>query len=140
MTLFAVVVVLTALAALEIVLTRLRLRGAGGAGRTRVPARLVDAHTAIGLLALVVWTTFLAAPEDSAPGAPVVGLLGLALWWVEVGLGLLLLLRWLPSRGRHSGESQTDGWSRGPWLSLLAHVGLFAGTIVFSIAYAGSSV
>ena len=47
-----IVYILTALAAVVIVLTRLRLRQeTGGAGRFQVGRRLVDVHTTAGVLA-----------------------------------------------------------------------------------------
>ena len=49
-------------------LTRLRMRGGQGAGRFHVGNRLLDVHTVAGVLALVVWTVFLIAPEDSPVG------------------------------------------------------------------------
>ena len=65
MSLPVIVYVLTALAAVVVVLTRLRMRHGQGAGRFHVGNRLLDLHTVTGVLALVVWTTFLIAPEDS---------------------------------------------------------------------------
>jgi len=136
-----VVYVLTALAALVVVLTRLRLGGAaGGGGRHVVPRRLLTVHLLAGILALVVWTVFLVSPDDSAPGSALVGVVALGFWWVVAGAGLLLLARWLPSKGRHAGEGTSDAWAGGPWLSLLAHLGMAAGVVVFTYAYVSSAV
>lgn len=133
------VVVLTVLAAVDIALTRLRLQGEA-AGRTDGGQRLLRFHTPLGVAALVVWTVFLVAPEDSVLGGPLVGVLALALWWVTSILGLLFLARWLPTSGRHASEGRTDGWSKGPWLSLLAHLGLVGGVVVFTAAYLTAAV
>jgi hypothetical protein len=125
-----IVYVLTALAAVVILLTRLRLgRGDGGAGRLQMGRGLVNVHTVAGLLALVLWVVFLVIDNDA------VGIAALAFWWIVVVAGLLILVRWLPSHGKHASAGQEDSWSEGPGLSILAHVGMLVGVIVFSWAY-----
>jgi hypothetical protein len=136
-----IVYILTALAAVVIVLTRLRLgRGDRGAGRLQMGRGLVNLHTAAGVLALVLWVVFLVADEDSAAGSEVVGIIALACWWVVVVAGLLILVRWLPSRGKHASDRQEDSWSDGPGLSILAHVGMLVGVSVFTWAYLTAAV
>lgn len=136
-----IVYVLTALAAVVIVLTRLRLaRNDGGGGQFQISHLLLNGHVVTGSLALVVWLAFLAFPEDSAPGDPVVGILALAFWWITAILGLLILMRWLPAKGRHATTATKDSWSEGPGLSILAHVGLVAGVVVFTFAYLTAAV
>jgi hypothetical protein len=135
-----IVYVLTALAAVVVVLTRLRMRGGQGAGRAHVGQRLLDVHTGAGVLALVVWTVFLVVPESSPAGSSTVGIVGLGLWWVVTVAGLLILVRWLPSRGKHASEGRHDTWSEGPGLSVLAHVGMLVGVLVFTFAYLTSAV
>ncbi len=135
-----IVYVLTALAAVVVVLTRLRLGKEEGAGRVNVGSGLLTVHTVAGLLALVVWVVYLVSPESTVTGGPVVGIVALALWWVVTFAGLLILVRWMPSRGRHSTVAQQDTWSDGPGLSILAHVGMLVGVLVFSYAYATSLV
>ena len=136
-----VVYILTALAAVVVVLTRLRLgKEGGGAGRIEVGRGLLNLHTLAGSLALLCWVVYLVADEDSPLGGPALGILALACWWVTAFAGLLVLVRWLPSRGRHATEGRDDTWSEGPGLSLLAHVGMLAGVLVFTYAYAGSLV
>jgi hypothetical protein len=131
-----IVYILTALAAVVIVLTRLRLgRGDQGAGRLQMGRGLVNLHTVAGVLALVLWVVFLVADEDSAAGGEVVGIIALACWWVVVVAGLLILVRWLPTRGKHASDGQEDSWSDGPGLSILAHVGMLVGVSVFTWAY-----
>jgi hypothetical protein len=131
-----IVYVLTALAAVVIVLTRLRLgRGDQGAGRLQMGHGLVNLHTVAGVLALVLWVVFLVADEDSAAGSEVVGIIALACWWLVVVAGLLILVRWLPTRGKHASVGKEDSWSDGPGLSILAHVGMLVGVIVFTWAY-----
>ncbi|MBA3781378.1 MAG: hypothetical protein H0X12_05920, partial [Nocardioides sp.] len=136
-----IIYILTALAGVVVVLTRLRLsRDEGGAGQYRVSNPVLNVHTVAGVLALVLWVLFLAFPEDSVPGDPVVGIVALALWWVVAVAGLLVLLRWLPSHGRHSVEASEDTWSEGPGLSVLAHVGMVVGVLVFTWGYLTSAV
>ena len=136
----AIIYVLTALAAVVVVLTRLRMRGGQGAGRFHVGGRLLDVHTFSGVLALIVWTVFLAAPESSSAGSATVGIIGLGLFWIVTVAGLLILVRWLPSHGKHASEGVQDKWSEGPGLSVLAHVGMLVGVIVFTIAYLTNGV
>jgi hypothetical protein len=135
-----VVYILTALAAVVVVLTRLRLREEAGARRHRIGTGLLNVHTLFGVLALGSWLVFLLAPEDTVAGGGLVGIIALGLWWVTVLAGLLLLVRWLPSRGRHASGPIEDSWSEGPGLSILAHVGLLVGVLVFSYAYLTSAV
>lgn len=133
------VYVLTALAAVVVVLTRLRL-GGGGAGRASVGSTLVNTHSIAGGLALLTWVAFLVAPEDNPLGTSTFGIVSLACWWATAIAGLLILLRWLPSRGRHASEGRADSWSEGPGLSLLAHLGMVVGVCAFTWAYLTSAV
>ena len=137
MSIEVIVYILTALAAVVVVLTRLRLgKQEGGAGRVSVGPSLLNLHTVAGVLALVVWVAYLIAQEDTAVGGELAGIIGLALWWVVTLAGLLILVRWIPSRGRHADTAQEDTWSEGPGLSILAHVGMLVGVLVFTYAYA----
>ncbi len=124
-----VVYVLTALAAVVVVLTRLRLSKQAAAGRHSVGAGIVNVHTVCGVLALVTWVVYLVGTND------LVGVVGLAFWWLTTLAGLLILLRWLPSRGRHATAARDDTWSEGPGLSVLAHIGMFVGVLVFTWFY-----
>jgi hypothetical protein len=130
-----IVYVLTALAAVVVLLTRLRLgRGEGGAGRLQMGPGLVDVHTVTGVIALGTWVAFLVTGND------VLGIVALAFWWIVVTAGLGILVRWLPTRGKHASEGQEDSWSEGPGLSILAHVGMLVGVGVFTWAYLTSAV
>lgn len=141
MLLEVLVYVLTPLAAVVVVLTRLRLSGDGSAaGRLQISHRLLLLHTGAGALALVLWVLFLAFPADSLLGGSAAGIVAIGLWWVTTVAGLLILARWLPARGKHAQPAATDSWSNGPWLSVLAHVGLLVGTLVFTYAYLTSTV
>jgi hypothetical protein len=123
----SITVVLTVLAAVVVVLTRVRLaKDEGSAGRISIPTGLLNLHTVAGIPALLVWATFLVT------GGAVLGWVGIALWWVTVLAGLLILARWLPAKGRHSSGPRTDTWGEGPGLSVLAHVGLLVGVVIFT--------
>jgi hypothetical protein len=135
-----VVYVLTALSAVVVVLTRLRMRHGQGAGRFHVGNRLLDLHTVSGALAIVVWTVFLVADKDSPAGSATVGIIGLGFYWVVTIAGLLILVRWLPSHGKHASDGSQDSWSDGPGLSVLAHVGMLVGVLVFTFAYLTAKV
>lgn len=132
-----IVYVLTALAAVVVVLTRLRLRRAlAGAGRADIARGPVDVHTAAGALALLTWVVFLVAGDSVGEGAAtLLGLVALVLWWVVALAGLLILTRWLPTRGKHAADATEDSWSSGPGLSVLGHVGMVVGVAVFTYAY-----
>ena len=121
--------VLTALAAVVIVLTRVRLASGEeeAAGRLDIPTVVVNVHTIFGVLALGLWGTFLLGSVSK-----VFGYAGLACWWVTTAAGLLVLARWLPARGRHAAGPASDSWGEGPGLSVLGHVGLLVGSIVWT--------
>jgi hypothetical protein len=139
-TLPVIVWILTVLAAVVVVLTRLRLRRDGAAGRLSISPGLLHAHFVVGVVALVLWLTYLVAPGDSALGGPLVGILAIGAWWVTALCGLLILMRWLPARGRHVSGATTDAWGSGPALSVLAHGGLLVGVLVFTYAYLSAAV
>lgn len=130
-----VVYVFTVLAALIVVLTRLRWRQERVAGRAAVSSRWALWHTVCGVIGFVLWTVFLIAPSSSALGGAAMGIFGLGFWWLVVIFGLLMLVRWLPSHGRHAGSGGRDTWSDGPWLSVLAHVGMLVIALVMTWAY-----
>ncbi|MFC6287919.1 hypothetical protein ACFP3Q_09395 [Nocardioides sp. GCM10027113] len=141
MSLEVIVYVLTALAAVVVVLTRVRLGGEhGGGGALQVGPTLMNVHSVAGVLALVLWLVFLVAGDDTFLGGEAMGIVALAFWWVTVVAGLLILVRWMPSRGRHATTVKSDTWSEGPGLSVLAHVGLLVGVAVFTFAYLTSTV
>ncbi len=132
-----IVYVLTGLAAVVIVLTRLRLgKDDGGAGRADVGRTALNVHTGAGVLALGTWGVFLLG-DDSLDDdrASLVGIVALSLWWIVVLAGLLILVRWMPTHGKHASTGKEDSWSEGPGLSILAHVGMLVGVCVFTYAY-----
>jgi hypothetical protein len=122
------------------VLTRLRLSGAAAAGRFSISSRVPLTHFVAGIVALVLWLGVLVAPDDSLLGGPLVGILAIACWWLTAICGLLILARWLPAKGRHAPEASGDSWSDGPGLSLLAHLGMVVGVLVFTYAYLTAAV
>jgi hypothetical protein len=131
-----IVYILTALAVVVVVLTRLRLRqDSGAAGSVHVGEGFVNLHTVAGSVAIVLWLLWLVADDETVLGGDVVGIVALAFWWITVIAGLLILVRWLPSRGKHASSGTEDTWSEGPGLSILAHVGMLVGVLVFTYFY-----
>lgn len=128
-------IVLTVLAAVVVVLTRVRLAGdSGAAGRLSIPRNVLNTHTFAGGLALLGWVGFLLT------GTRVLGAVSLVLWWLAVVAGLLILARWMPAKGRHSSGPTADTWGEGPGLSVLAHVGLLVGVGVFTVLFLTESI
>lgn len=118
---------LTGLAAVVILLTRVRLGGEGRAsGFADVPRGVLAVHTIAGLVALAAWCSGLVAVIEPLTWV------GLAAWWVVAVCGLLLLARWLPSGGRHAEAKVTDSWGEGAGLSALAHLGMLGGVLFFT--------
>ena len=92
--------------------------------------RLLNVHTVAGVLALAAWVVFLFADDQLTTTAPRwSGIIALALWWIVVLAGLLILVRWMPTHGKHAATASEDSWSEGPGLSVLAHVGMLVGVL-----------
>ena len=130
-----IVYVLTFLSGVVVVLTRVRLSQARAAGQHQVGMGTVNAHTACGVVALVLWVYFLVTGNDSS----LVGIVALFFYWLTALVGLLILMRWVPSRGKHASGTTDDSWSEGPGLSVLAHVGMLVGVLVFTWYFATHS-
>ncbi|WP_188111173.1 hypothetical protein [Nocardioides antri] len=118
---------LTGLAAVVVLLTRMRLSNENQqSGHALVPRSIVNAHTVMGVVALAVWIYYLTSPDD------LVGVIALVAWWVEVAIGLLILGRWLSRPGKHAADATGDSWAQGPALSILGHVGMLLGISFFT--------
>ena len=118
---------LTGLAAVVVLLTRLRLANEQHqSGHAMVPLAIVNAHTLTGVVALGVWIAYLVAPGD------LLGILAIVAWWVVVVIGLLILGRWLSRPGKHAADATGDTWAQGPGLSILGHVGMLLGISFFT--------
>src|SRR5690349_21380725 len=99
---------LTGLAAVVVLLTRMRLSSEQSqSGHAVVPLSVVNAHTLVGVAALAVWIYYLTSPDGMW------GLAGLGLWWIEVGLGLLILARWMSRPSKHAADTTGDSWAEG---------------------------
>jgi hypothetical protein len=129
------VYVLTALSVVVIVLTRLRLSQEGPGGQHHVGMGTVNLHSVLGAVAVVLWLGFLVTGHDMS----LLGVVALFFYWLTALAGLMIMLRWLPSRGQHASGARHDSWSRGPGLSILAHVGMLVGVFVFTWFYATQS-
>ncbi|WP_235737923.1 hypothetical protein [Nocardioides alcanivorans] len=136
-----IVYILTALALVVVVLTRVRLRGdAPAAGRLQTSSLLLNVHTIAGLAAVASWTAFLITGIGDDNGDSQIGILALGLFWLTTVAGIMILFRWMPARGKHSQAAVGDSWSTGPGLSVLAHVGMLVGTVLFTWAYMFSKI
>ena len=112
-----IVYILTVLAAVVVVLTRLRL----GQAATPPPASSRSAggclllHTASGAVALVLWVVFLAFPRRTrSSAARWSGSWRSGFFWLTAIVGLLILMRWLPTRGKHAVGQRRRQLERGP--------------------------
>ncbi|GAB4001886.1 hypothetical protein [Nocardioides ultimimeridianus] len=130
MTLGTLTWMITAVAAVVVLLTHLRLASSGPqAGVVETPRVLLHLHTVVGVLAIAGWGLYLQG------GSREVGGLVMVLWWILTVVGLLILARWLPARGRHSSPAHDDDWAHGPGLSILGHLGMLAGVSYFTWFY-----
>ena len=123
---------LTALGAVVVLLTRVRLGGTvvdgtgHGAGRHGYSAALLRLHTVVGVVTLIGWVVALVTGHREIALVMLIG------WWLLTIIGLLLLARWLPSGGKHSEDKQGDAWGSGAGLSVLGHVGMLVGVCYFT--------
>ena len=118
---------LTALAAVVVLLTRMRLSSEKSqSGHAVVPLTIVNAHTFFGVIALGIWIAYLSSPGGA------LGAVALVAWWIEVAVGLLILGRWLSRPSKHAADATGDSWAQGPALSILGHVGMLLGISFFT--------
>lgn len=129
--------ILSALAVVAVVLTRVRFTRAA-ARNQQLGGSLLHVHTGFGLVGVVLWVIFLVA-DGGQTWASLVGIVGLGCLWATALVGLIFLARWLPSSGRRAAVAH-DSWSQGPGLSILAHGGMFLGVVFFTYAYLMSKV
>jgi hypothetical protein len=127
---------LTALGAVVVLLTRMRLSAEHQAGHAQIPMSVLNAHTVMGVAALVVWVYYL--NQDSP--SDLLGLGTLTAWWIEAIIGVLILARWLPAAGKHAADAVDDNWAQGPSLSILGHVGMVLGVAFFTFCVVTSRI
>lgn len=121
--------ILVGLATLVLVLTPVRLRAARGrAGMVEFSGWVLNLHSIalVVALALIVLRLLGVHESGAATWAAIAGLVIASL------IGLSFLARWRRPRSRHAVGFDGDGWTSGPWLSQLAHIGLTLGTFVFA--------
>jgi hypothetical protein len=122
---------LTALGAVVVLLTRVRLGGDAddthrSSGVASFSAAFVKIHTFVGVLTLIAWiVAMVTGRKEIAIGA-------LGGWYLLSLVGLLLLARWLPSASKHAKDKATDAWGSGAGLSLLGHLGMVVGSAYFT--------
>ncbi len=122
---------LTALGAVVVLLTRVRLGGdkaetRRASGVASFSSTLVRIHTTVGVVTLIAWVVALVT------GRREIALGALTGWWLLSAVGLLLLARWLPSASKHAKDKATDAWGSGAGLSLLGHIGMVVGVAYFT--------
>jgi hypothetical protein len=122
---------LTALGAVVVLLTRVRLGGdkddvRRSSGVASFSNTLVRIHTVVGILTLLVWVVALVISQREVALGALTG------WWLLSIVGLLILARWLPSASKHAKDKATDAWGSGAGLSLLGHLGMVIGVAYFT--------
>jgi hypothetical protein len=131
-----VVYALTGLAALGIAWTAVFGTSNRGVAMARAPRRL---HLVAGVLALIGWVLFLFTDSASLPQRELIGIGALFFWWLVVGAGLLLLVQYLPSRGRHAGSRAKRRFSPA-LVGVFMHLMMLVCVGVFTYAYMVSAV
>lgn len=127
MTVFAWILV--ALAILVLVLTPLRLRGSRGQdGMVDFSGWALNLHSITLVIGLGLIVLRLLDIHESS-FATWVAILSLV---IASLVGLSFLARWRRSGSRHAVAFGGDSWTSGPWLSMIAHIGLAIGTIAFA--------
>ncbi|MFT4084412.1 MAG: hypothetical protein QM638_17685 [Nocardioides sp.] len=132
------VAVATGVLALVVVATYLRLRRPHATRRSLVSPFVRRLHTGAGVIGVLAWIAFLAAPPSSPLGTSLAGVIALFFCWLMVIAGFYLLGRWRESRGRHAGELGPRG--TGPVLSALGQVIALAAVLWLTWAYLNSMV
>jgi heme/copper-type cytochrome/quinol oxidase subunit 2 len=136
-----VVYVLTGVSILIVLFTRRAQR------RTQVRASrstrsstsgIVTVYTTAGLLAGLGWLLFLASPDDSPTGHPLVGVVGLFFWWITALVGLRMMSGRRP-RGRHSAPVEQSARS-GRGLLVVGQLVLLLVVGFFTWAYTTAAV
>lgn len=136
MSFLVVIYGLTALAGFLVLLTQLPLGlGNGGRGRLEVGRGLVNLHTVTGVVAIVTWVMFLVGDPDTAAGSLMTGIASIGFWWLVSALGLLMLVRWLPTRGRHAPDGDLPRLARSAFPSVVTHLTMLAISVYFTWAY-----
>lgn len=124
-----------------VVLTRVRLRNEDeAAGLAKVSPLVVNLHTLTGLVGEVLFLDYLLDDLQLGLGREVAGQLGVGLLVVTALCGIAILLRWLPSGGRHSSEAHDDSWAAGPGLSIVAHGGMAAAVALSLAAFVSNRI
>ncbi len=121
---------LTVLAAAVVLSTRVRLGGQARQARQDgvvVPSPVKHLHTVAGLVAIGLWAAMLVTADRR------LGWVAVPLWWVTALCGLLVLVLWLPGKGRHASDDGVQTWGEGPGLAILAHGGLAAAVALFTL-------
>ncbi|MEU4037301.1 hypothetical protein [Streptomyces collinus] len=94
-------------------------------GVTRLPLWLVLGHVALAVAGLAAWTAYLLGDVRSSAWA------ACAVVLIVAAFGFMMLLRWMPSSGRHS-QGATTAERHFPLTAVVAH-GTCAGATVLLV-------
>ncbi|GGU27546.1 hypothetical protein [Streptomyces violascens] len=94
-------------------------------GVTRLPLWLIGGHVAFAVAGLAAWSGYLMGDVRSLAWAACAGVL------VVAAFGFTMLLRWLPSSGRHS-QGSTTAERHFPFAAVAAHA-MSAGATVLLV-------
>ncbi|MEV0977596.1 hypothetical protein [Streptomyces sp. NPDC049915] len=95
-------------------------------GVTRLPLWLVLGHVALAVAGLAAWTAYLLGGVRGSAWA------ACAVVLVVAAFGFMMLLRWLPSSGRHSNAGEATAERHFPLTAVVAH-GTSAGATVLLV-------
>lgn len=126
--------ILTAVCAVVIVATPVRLGRESKYQGIRIGRGVQRVHTLAGLVALAAWSALLYWGRDVWLGDALMGVIGLAGFWVAAFAGLLIMLRWLPTPGDDDRRSFRETLL-GPLPSVVGHLAVFGATVYFCWAY-----
>lgn len=130
---------LTAVVAVVVLATPLRLHRESGRSGIRIGRTVSRIHTVAGLVGVAAWAALVQWGEDVVLGDALMGVIALAGFWVTTFSGLLIMLRWLPTPGDHDRCSWRDRFT-GPIPSVVGHLAVLAITVYFCWAYVSFTV
>lgn len=126
--------ILTALCAVVVLATPVRLRRESTQGGIRIGRTVQRVHTVAGLIGVGAWAALVLWGPQVWLGDALMGVIGLAGLWIASVAGLLIMLRWLPTPGDTHRRSFTE-FVAGPLPSIVGHPAVLAATIYFCWAY-----
>lgn len=129
-----VIWILTAVCAVVVVATPFRLRREATHGGIRIGRGVQRIHTLAGVIAVLAWAALVHWGREVWLGDALMGVIGLAGFWITTFSGLMIMLRWLPTKGDTDRRSFADTL-RGPVPSVIGHLAVLGATCYFCWAY-----